>query len=60
VPTFTLRSVDVEIRPQPDDEEREAIVAALARARVDVPRPHGYESPWRTAGLREAADVDEP
>jgi hypothetical protein len=52
--------MEVEIRPQPDDEEREAIVAALARAGVEAPHSPGYESPWRAAGLREAADADDP
>jgi hypothetical protein len=52
--------VEVEIRPQPDDEEREAIVAALARAGVETPFPAGYESPWRAAGFREGTETDDP
>ena len=51
--------MDVEIRPEPDDDERAAIVSALARAGVAEPRPRSYDSPWRTAGLRETAEADD-
>jgi hypothetical protein len=51
--------MDVEIRPEPDDDERGAIVSALARAGVAEPTPPGYDSPWRAAGLREAAEPDD-
>jgi hypothetical protein len=34
-------------------------VSALARAGVAEPTPPGYDSPWRAAGLREAAEPDD-
>jgi hypothetical protein len=51
--------VEVEIRPEPSEEERTVIVEALEAA-VPVSRtPPGYDSPWRAAGLRESTGHDE-
>ena len=47
--SFSLYPMELEIRPEPDDAEREAIAAAL----VDRPAlPEAYRSAWR----RDAAD----
>jgi hypothetical protein len=44
--------VDVEIRPEPGPEEREAILAALDKLETtDAVGP--YCSAWRTEGIRE-------
>jgi hypothetical protein len=44
------------IRPEPSEEERRAILAALAE---DQPRrPVLYESRWRDAALEEAVSGD--
>jgi hypothetical protein len=52
--------VAVALRHEPDDEARAAIVAALARAGLGEASPPAYESPWRAAALRDAAEPDEP
>jgi hypothetical protein len=44
------------IRPEPTEDERRAILAALAE---DEPRrPAAYESRWRQAALEEGASRD--
>jgi hypothetical protein len=43
--------VEVEIRPEPSDEERRAIVAALGEE--DAAVPNAYRSRWREAALEE-------
>jgi hypothetical protein len=53
--------VDVEIRPEPRPEEREAILAALEKLMTrDAAGP--YVSAWRVEGIKEnlgeAADED--
>jgi hypothetical protein len=45
------------IRPEPTDEERRAILAALAEA--EPRRPAVYESRWREAGLEEGVSAGE-
>jgi hypothetical protein len=51
------------IRPEPSEEERQAILAALAAA--EPLRPAVYESRWRAAALEEGlssgggADADD-
>lgn len=48
--------MDVEIEPEPEPAERDAIEAALARLLEDPFAPPGaapYASPWRLAGLYE-------
>jgi hypothetical protein len=54
--------VELEIRPEPTDDERRAIEAAVEAAGLAPKRPGAYESPWRAAALRDAAgsDDDEP
>jgi hypothetical protein len=42
--------VDVEILPEPSDEEREAILAALAAAEDEEP-----DDAWAQAGLPQAS-----
>ena len=54
-----LDGVELEIRPEPSDEERDVIAAAIERAVPAAPRPPGYESAWRSAGLREATGLDD-
>jgi hypothetical protein len=55
VPTaFTLRSVDVEITPEPSDEERQAILAAL---RVEAAE-HASPTLWWRAGLEPDDDEE--
>jgi hypothetical protein len=49
--------VDYEITPEPTEDERAAIVAAL-RA-LDGARSPGYAGPWRWAGYRPADEVDD-
>jgi hypothetical protein len=60
--SFSLFRVELEIRPEPTDDERRAIEAAVEAAGLAPKRPGAYESPWRAAALREAAgsDDDEP
>jgi hypothetical protein len=45
------------IRPEPPEDERRAILAALAD--TEPRRPAVYESRWRTAALEEAVSGDE-
>jgi hypothetical protein len=47
--------MDVEITPEPSEEEREAILAALERERRAVAPP----SPWRQAGLGPGREEEE-
>jgi len=54
--TFTLVRVELEISPEPSDEERAAIEAALEAAADDL--PEAESSRWRAAGLREATGCD--
>jgi hypothetical protein len=44
------------IRPEPTEDERRAILAALAR--VEPRRPSVYESRWRRAALEEGVSRD--
>ena len=51
--------MDIDATPAVTGTERDALLAALERTDV---RPSGmrpYESTWRLAGLREAADDEE-
>ena len=50
--------MDAEITPEPPDDEREAILAALDSA-VREP-PVGDESQWRRAALQEAVEGLDP
>ncbi|MEX0674028.1 MAG: hypothetical protein WD981_04975 [Gaiellaceae bacterium] len=43
--------MDAEIVPEPSDDEREALLAALAAGDELLARPPAYRSPWRLAGL---------
>jgi hypothetical protein len=45
------------IRPEPTEEERRAILAALAEA--ELRRPGVYESRWREAALEEGLSTGE-
>jgi hypothetical protein len=47
--------MDVEITPEPSEEERRAILAALHAERADPELP----SPWRRAGLASEEDEDQ-
>jgi hypothetical protein len=46
--------VDPRIEPEPTDEEREAILRALAEERDSSPDP--YASRWREAGLEDETE----
>jgi hypothetical protein len=56
-PTFTLAAVELEITPEPDEDGRAAIEAALGELGRDDPVP----GRWGDAGVREATgrDADE-
>ena len=43
------------IAPQPPDDDRRALLEALAAA-----EPDSYDSEWRRAALREGTEADEP
>jgi hypothetical protein len=46
--------VELEIRPEPGPEEREAILCGLEKLMVaQAGRPAAYGSAWRAAGIRE-------
>ena len=46
----------VEISPEPSEEERKAILEALAEEQAQTAAP----SPWRSAGLGPGPEDDEP
>jgi hypothetical protein len=46
--------MDVEVRPEPTDDERQAILAALDPTRTD--QPAADNSSWRRAALDEAVE----
>jgi len=50
-----VKAVDVEITPEPSEEERQAILAALELER----RPFDASTPWRQAGLGPGADEED-
>jgi hypothetical protein len=47
--------VQLEISPEPDDAEREAIAAALSDT---APTPEPYGGAWRRAAIAEGLDPD--
>ncbi len=49
--------MELEITPEPDDSEREAIAQALAG---EAPEPEAYRSEWRRAAVDEALEPSEP
>jgi hypothetical protein len=49
--------VDVDIRPEPDPDEREAIETALRKLIAGAALPPAYTSAWRQVGIREAAGL---
>jgi hypothetical protein len=62
-PGFRLSVVDAEIRPEPQIEEREAILRAVEELLARDPRPPSHRSPWREQGIHENVDenaLDEP
>ncbi len=52
--------MEVEVTPEPEDDERQALLSALAPPADRPPARASYESPWRLAGLREAAEAWDP
>ncbi len=48
--------MDVELTPEPDESTRRAVAVALARLSVGGRATGPYASPWRVAGLTEAAE----
>ncbi|MET0560924.1 MAG: hypothetical protein ABW012_04860 [Gaiellaceae bacterium] len=51
--------MDIDATPAVTGTERDALLVALERTDVRPRGTHPYESKWRLAGLREAADDDE-
>ena len=51
--------MDIDATPAVTGTERDALLAALERTDVQPSRTRPYESTWRLAGIREAADDDE-
>jgi len=49
--------VEVEVVPEPDPEEREALLAALSGS-LELDAPSAYRSPWRRAALEPEDDED--
>jgi hypothetical protein len=54
--------VELEIRPEPEDDDRAAIEAAVEAADIDQHAPGAYASPWRQAALWDVVggDDDDP
>ena len=53
--------MEAEIRPEPDNEERAAILSALEAERRSNGLPAAYRSRWRELGVRESWDeAEEP
>ena len=48
--------MDAEIRPEPQAEERNAILRAVEEQLVRDPRPPSDRSSWREQGIRENLD----
>lgn len=48
--------MEPQIRPEPEPDERAAILAALERLLSEDSRPPAYRSTWREAGIRENLD----
>jgi hypothetical protein len=48
--------MDVEIKPEPSPDEREAIEAALRRLMGRGVQPASYTSAWRKTGLQESVE----
>ena len=51
--------MDIDATPAVTGTERDALLAALERTDMSQFGTRPYESTWRLAGLREAADDDE-
>lgn len=53
--------MEAALTPEPQDAEREAILAAVARGAADSSstseNKNEYENPWRLAGLAEATEA---
>ena len=49
--------MEVEVTPEPEDDERQALLSALAPPADRPPARASYESPWRRAGLDEAVEA---
>jgi hypothetical protein len=49
--------VEVEVVPEPDPEDREALLAALSGS-FEPDEPSPYRSPWRRAALELEDDQD--
>jgi hypothetical protein len=55
--------VDAEIRPEPQADERDAILRAVEEQLARDPRPPSHGSLWREQGIRENLDdgaLEEP
>ena len=48
--------MDAALTPEPQDAEREAILAAVARGAAGSSSASENENPWRLAGLAEATE----
>lgn len=52
-----MPAVEVEIVPEPDPDEREALLVALAEP-AEPREPSAYRSAWRRAALEPEDDAD--
>lgn len=50
--------MDVEIRPEPDEAQRDAILRVVAEQLAHDASPAGYRSAWREQGIRENTGDD--
>jgi hypothetical protein len=60
---FRLLGVDVEIRPEPPADQREAILRTVEELLACDPHPPALRSAWREQGIRENAgdgELEEP
>ncbi len=51
-------AMELEITPEADPDQREAIEAALERLLADAALPPAYLSAWRQAGIAENVSAD--
>jgi hypothetical protein len=58
--SFTLAPVELEIRPEPEHDDRAAIEAAVEAADIGRHAPAAYASPWRQAALRDVVGEHDP
>ena len=55
---FNLAAVELQIEPEPEPAEREAIEGAIAQLLESTALPAAYLSGWRRAGIAENVEVE--